>query len=222
MEKSRYHNFAKRFQQIIDENARDLGQNELADLLGTAQSTISRAKNGTNLPPDSVMFKIKDLWGVDMIDEVRSLRVESRYKPAVKNSPKKSLNEGVPYFDVDFVGGFDMLVNDQTTVPAYLINFKPFERATCWCNITGHSMEPEIHHGDIIALRRIDDISFLPFGEIYAIVARNDMRTVKRLGPGKTKDTYTLIPSNPDYFQQEINKADILYVYEVMGAMKRF
>ena len=48
--------------------------------------------------------------------------------------------------------------------------------------------------------------------------------TVKRLGPGSTPDTFTLIPTNksPEYVAQEIDKADILHVYQVIGCMKKF
>lgn len=138
--------------------------------------------------------------------------------------PVKSYSTGVPYYNVDFIGGFDLIINDQTINPEYYIQFKPYDKATCWCNITGHSMEPEISHGDIIALREITDISFLPYGEIYAIVTTNDMRTVKRIGPSANPDNYTLIPTNksPEYGIQELPKNKILRIFEVMGCMKKF
>ena len=140
------------------------------------------------------------------------------------DKPRINYSQGVPYYNVDFIGGFDIVENDQTVNPEYLIDFKPYAKATCWCNISGHSMEPEINNGDIIALRRIDDFSFLPMGEIYAIVTKNDMRTVKRIGPSANPDNYTLIPTNksPEYGIQELPKNMILAVFEVMGCMKRF
>lgn len=141
------------------------------------------------------------------------------------DTPTKSYDGcGVPYYNMDFLGGFDLMLNDQTTIPEYHINFKPYDKATCWCNITGHSMEPEINHGDMIALRRIEDFSFLPLGEIYAIVTTNDMRTVKRLGPSEQPDCYTLIPTNksPEYGIQTLPKDKIRYVFEVLGCMKSF
>ncbi len=143
----------------------------------------------------------------------------------VANTPTKNYEgRGVPYYNVDFLGGFDLMLNDQTVVPEYHISFKPYDKATCWCNITGHSMEPEISHGDIIALRRIEDISFLPLGEIYAIVTTNDMRTVKRLGPSETPGCLALIPTNksPEYGIQTLPKDKIRCVFEVLGCMKRF
>ena len=138
-------------------------------------------------------------------------------------APSISYTTGVPYYNVDFIGGFDIVLNDQTTKPEYLIDFKKYNEATCWCNVSGHSMEPEINNGDIIALKKIEDISFLPYGEVYAIVTTNDMRTIKRLGPSTNPDCYTLVPTNkaPEYGIQEIRKDMIRSVFQVLGCMKK-
>lgn len=151
-----------------------------------------------------------------MCNEVQERNVDSEL-------PHINYSKGVPYYNVDFIGGFDIVLNDQTTVPEYLIDFKKYNEATCWCNVTGHSMEPEITHGDIIALKRIEDFSFLPFGEVYAIVTRNGMRTIKRIGPSENVDCYSLIPTNksPEYGVQDLRKDMIEIVYQVLGCMKR-
>ena len=137
--------------------------------------------------------------------------------------PIKSYTRGVPYYNVDFLGGFDLIFNDSTIIPEYLIDFRDFNRATCWCNITGHSMEPEINHGDIIALREISDFSFIPYGEIYAIVTTSGMRTIKRIGPSSDPNCYALIPTNksPEYGVQEIPRTSIMRLFEVLGCMKK-
>ena len=141
-----------------------------------------------------------------------------------KEGPNKNYDHGVPYYDVDFIGGFDLVLNDQTTTPKYLIDFKPYNEATCWCNVTGRSMEPEIAHGDIIALKKIEDTRFIPLGEIYAIVTSNDMRTIKRIGPASDPSMYKLIPENksPEYGEQEIPKDMVIAIYQVLGSMKKF
>lgn len=139
------------------------------------------------------------------------------------DAPKISYTSGVPYYNVDFLGGFDLVINDQTVNPEYLIDFKKYNEADCWCNVTGHSMEPEITHGDMIALKRIEDFSFLPFGEVYAIVTSNGMRTIKRIGPASNIENYSLIPTNklPEYGIQELPKRMISIIYQVLGCMKR-
>lgn len=137
--------------------------------------------------------------------------------------PQINFTTGVPYYNVDFIGGFDIVLNDQTINPEYLIDFQKYNEATCWCNVSGHSMEPEITHGDIIALKKIEDKSFLPLGEVYAIVTTNGMRTIKRLGPSQNPECYTLVPTNksPEYGIQELPKDMIEHIFQVLGCMKR-
>lgn len=189
--------------------------------LGLSKGYLNKAKN----PSSDILTKLSGIYP-DISTEwlIRGegpMLREERISPSDK--PVKNNKKGVPYYNVDFIGGFDLIANDQTVNPEYLIDFPKYNEATCWCNVTGHSMEPEITHGDIIALKKIDDISFLPYGEIYAIVTRNEMRTIKRIGPSQNKDCYSLIPTNksPEYGVQELSKEMVMIVFKVLGCMKR-
>lgn len=141
----------------------------------------------------------------------------------IGTEPNINYTKGVPYYNVDFIGGFDIVLNDQTINPEYLIDFQKYNEATCWCNVSGHSMEPEINNGDIIALKKIEDFSFLPLGEVYAIVTTNGLRTIKRLGPSQNPECYTLVPTNksPEYGIQELRKDMIQHIFQVLGCMKK-
>ena len=189
--------------------------------IGASKSYISNTKNISAKVVSNILRIYPELspeWV--LTGEGSMLKKENAVK---SNFPVKSEDKGVPYYNVDFVGGFDLVINDQTTIPEYLIDFPKYNEATCWCNVTGHSMEPEITHGDIIALMKIEDISFLPYGEIYAIVTKNEMRTIKRIGPSQNKDCYSLIPTNksPEYGVQELPKEMVRIVFKVLGCMKR-
>lgn len=131
---------------------------------------------------------------------------------------------GAPYYNVDFIGGFDAVLNDQTATPAYFIDFAPFNKpGVVWCNITGHSMEPELNNGDIIAMREVSSpIEYLPAGEIYGIVT-DDYRTVKRLRMSQRQGFVRLIPTNksPEYAEQEIPITMIRKVFAVLGSVHR-
>ena len=200
-----------------------MSPSELAKRSGVDVSNLNKMLKGSQKITKQTLRKIADANNVSiswlLTGEGNMLNANE-----ATEKPRINYEKGVPYYNVDFIGGFDIVENDQTINPEYLIDFKPYAKATCWCNISGHSMEPEINNGDIIALRRIDDFSFLPMGEIYAIVTKNDMRTVKRIGPSANPDNYTLIPTNksPEYGIQELPKNMILAVFEVMGCMKRF
>lgn len=133
--------------------------------------------------------------------------------------------KGSPYYDVDFIGGFDIVLNNQTINPEYYIDFEPYNKpGVMWCNITGHSMEPAINHGDTIAIKEVHDWqSYISFGEIYAIITTNNMRTVKKIRKGESKEQFKLVPVNTaDYDEQDIEKKMISKVFEVLGCMKRF
>ena len=135
--------------------------------------------------------------------------------------PVISYTDGVPYYNVDFEMGFDLMVEDKTANPEYNISFSPYNKCDVWCNARGNSMYPTIASGDIIALKEIKDFSFLVSDEIYAIVTSNGLRTIKRLR--EEGEDYVLIPDNKkDYSEQRINKHLITRVYQVMGCMKMF
>lgn len=127
---------------------------------------------------------------------------------------------GTPYFDVDFIGGFSEIFNDQTTLPACNVLVPGFEKASVWCNVTGHSMEPKINHGDIIALRECS-INDIQYGEIYAVVL-DTIRTIKILRRGSGSDVLRYVPINQDFDEQEFPISRIIRVFEVLGSIARF
>lgn len=145
----------------------------------------------------------------------------SMLKEETSLSVSMNPQEGTPYYDVDFLGGFDLQENDQTVVPALNIVANICPRADLWCNITGHSMEPTISHGDIIALHKcsVEDIQY---GEVYAVVL-DTFRTVKILRKSSTPGMLKFVPVNTDDFdEQEFSISRIIQVYEVVGCIRRF
>lgn len=192
----------------------DVSNYKIAMATGLSQSAIGKWKNGTILP-SVVNARIL----IDYFNNNNSEILKTDSSPVINFEGK-----GVPYYDVDFIAGFDVVINDQTTTPAYYINYKPYNKATCWVNVTGHSMEPSISAGDTIALQQISNWEdFLLLGEIYAIVTEN-FRTIKIVAKGMDNESYLLIPLNkaPEYSEQEIPKRLIQSVFKVLGAVKKF
>lgn len=141
-------------------------------------------------------------------------------------TPSTNLDRrGAPYYNVDFAGGFDLIFNDQSTLPAFYIDFTPYNKeGVIWCNLTGHSMEPELSNGDIIAMKELTTpVAYLPAGEIYGIVT-DEYRTVKRIAKSPKEGYVRLIPTNhaPEYSEQEIPISMIKRIYAVMGSIRKF
>lgn len=153
-----------------------------------------------------------DLNGIKTIDEATPSSI-----PATSMNP----SIGTPYYDVDFIGGFDEVFNSQVNIPATNIVIRGFEKASLWCNVTGHSMEPKINHGDIIALRQCT-LNDIQYGEIYAVVL-DTIRTIKILRRSPDPDKLRFIPINTeDYDEQEFDKSRIVNIFEVIGSISKF
>lgn len=126
-----------------------------------------------------------------------------------------------PYYDVDFSLGYDMMYNDQANVPDSYISLPGYDQADFWCRASGDSMKPKIENGNIIALREVADWHiYIPLNEVYAVVTRNQLRTVKVLRKGSDAKHFTLHAFNEEYPDQEIEMAAIERIYRVVGVVK--
>lgn len=130
---------------------------------------------------------------------------------------------GVPYFDVDFIGGFDIVLNDQTINPLYYIDFKQYNAADYWVNVSGHSMSPEVSNGDMVAIKELNDWPLhLLYGEMYALVT-SENRTIKYVRKSNKGDDYLrLVPVNTEkYDEQDIPASIVSKVFKVLGCAKK-
>ncbi|MDR3705242.1 MAG: S24 family peptidase [Paludibacteraceae bacterium] len=131
--------------------------------------------------------------------------------------------KGVPYFNVDFICGFDIVENNQSSIPDGYINFPQYDKADYWVNATGNSMEPLISHGDIIAIKKVEEWdSHLLYGEVYAIVT-DGYRTIKKVRKSaKGEEWLRIIPVNvSEYDEQDIPKSIVINMFQVLGTVKK-
>lgn len=128
---------------------------------------------------------------------------------------------GVPYYAVDFLAGFDLVINDQTSVPDGFISFPHIRGAQAWVDISGKSMSPLIDPGDVIAIKHVEDWQTnILYGEVYALVTEQ-YRTVKRIRKSDREGWIRLVPENPDYDPQDIPIASVVALYQVLGCAKK-
>lgn len=192
---------------------------ELANFLDIPTNTLSNWYSRGTLDLDIIFTKCvgMDFHWLFTGEKLKNTQI-------VKSIPTINKDfKGSPYYNVDFIGGFDMLMNDQTTNPDFYINYPPYNKeGVVWVNLTGKSMEPELSNGDIIALKQMNTpIQYLPTKEIYAIVTE-DFRTVKRIELSDREGYIRLIPSNTEYQAQEIPINMITKVYAVLGSIRKF
>lgn len=199
-------------------------QEKFAQILGIKQGSLSdiyRSKDGIGVS-SSIKRILENEYSIN-IDWLET--GEGEMLKTDDNLPMINYERrGVPYYDVDFIGGVDLVVNDQSTNPNYYIDCRPYNDATCWVNVTGHSMEPGLCSGDMVALKQVSIWSeFLLLGEIYAIVT-DDFRTIKMITKSDHEDCYRLVPLNksPEYHEQDLPKRLIRNIFKVQGSIKRY
>lgn len=205
----------------IQDIVKEFGGNKntvVAKKLGVSEANIRGYIKGI-MPKEDVLEKIVRCYDVSaywLLTGEGSMIGDNQKELTTQN-----INDGAPYYDVDFIGGFDEIFNDQTVNPELSITNGICPRAQLWCNITGHSMEPTISNGDIIALRQCS-VQDIQYGEIYAVVM-DSFRTVKMLRRSNTPGMIRFVPVNTaDFDPQDFPVKRILKIYEVVGCLRRF
>lgn len=224
-------NILSRIQEIASNEGITIGAMERT--IGASKGVLSRAiNNGTDIQAKWLSIIVENYprystgWlltgaGSMLKDDLNGIKTIDEANPSFMPTTSMNPSVGTPYYDVDFIGGFDEVFNSQVNIPATNIVIRGFEKASLWCNVTGHSMEPKINHGDIIALRQCT-LNDIQYGEIYAVVL-DTIRTIKILRRSPNPDKLRFIPINTnDYDEQEFDKSRIINVFEVIGSISKF
>ena len=130
----------------------------------------------------------------------------------------------VPYYDVDFAGGWSSEELFSQHKPSFFITIPDFKRAELACNLIGNSISQRIKSGSIIGLRKVNDWqTYFPTNEVYAVVTRNNLRTVKLARRAKEKGFIELVPAplpeynDPPYQTETIPQDYIIEFYQVVA-----
>lgn len=224
-------NILSRIQEIASNEGITIGAMERT--IGASKGVLSRAiNNGTDIQAKWLSIIVENYprystgWlltgaGSMLKNDLNGIKTIDEANPSFMPTTSMNPSVGTPYYDVDFIGGFDEVFNSQVNIPATNIVIRGFEKASLWCNVTGHSMEPKINHGDIIALRQCT-LNDIQYGEIYAVVL-DTIRTIKILRRSPDPSKLRFIPINTeDYDEQEFDKSRIMNVFEVIGSISKF
>lgn len=224
-------NILSRIQEIASNEGITIGAMERT--IGASKGVLSRAiNNGTDIQAKWLSIIVENYprystgWlltgaGSMLKDDLNGIKTIDEANPSFMPTTSMNPSVGTPYYDVDFIGGFDEVFNSQVNIPATNIVIRGFEKASLWCNVTGHSMEPKINHGAIIALRQCT-LNDIQYGEIYAVVL-DTIRTIKILRRSPDPSKLRFIPINTeDYDEQEFDKSRIMNVFEVIGSISKF
>lgn len=144
------------------------------------------------------------------------------YLPASRETVSAGENEGylVPLLPVEaFAGSLQNYSRGVALSECELIGV-PVKGAEFAIQISGNSMEPNIHDGTYAAICRINDRAFIPWGNPMVIDTENGV-LVKVVYPSGKGDAFIEARSyNPDYPNFQIPKECIYGLYRIVSLMR--
>lgn len=132
-------------------------------------------------------------------------------------------SKGIPFYDADFIKSenIEKIMHDE---PKHYISIPMLNRNNTFAmTASGSSMYPSISNGDVIVMQTMPDIESIIFGEIYAIITKNGMRTIRRITRSDKPLMIRLIPDNKDKIYgdyQDVQKPEIRRLFRVLCAIR--
>ena len=148
----------------------------------------------------------------------------------VDMAPTISETKGrIPVIDIRVSAGYgmDLMQGNEQAIREYVTMDGLTDCVGIY--VYGDSMTPEYRSGDIVFVRKINDVTELDYGRAYVIVTTEE-RSLKCLYPSKhDADNIRLVSLNEDvnrqgdrlYPDREVQKANILFIYKVVGMFRR-
>ena len=169
-----------------------LTQQQFADKLNYSLSMVQKWENGAREIDEFTAGVIQQFES-----EISNMYQKAAQKIELQHSNEKIAlnNSGVPYYDIDYAGGWSSEEVFTNQLPSFFITSPDFEKAEFACNLIGQSISRRIPHRAVIGLRQINDWElYFPTNEVYAVLMKNELRTVKIVKRSEKEGFLTLIP----------------------------
>ena len=131
---------------------------------------------------------------------------------------KGSAEKGIPLIPNEAFAGYGVFqYDDHPIVDFYQI--REFRNASFLLRVSGDSMSPKYHSGDLIACQKINEVTFWQWHRIYALSTKNQGILIKRVEKSDQPESVTCVSENPDYDAFDLKKEEIVSVALVLGGV---
>lgn len=205
-----------------ERNKYGLSLQRIQELTNLPLKTLKAYDNGSKEMPDDILEAFDNLF--QRIENEYNEREEENNTLPVLITDDMVSNVKVPFYEVDFAGGFTSPEMFSEVKPSFVISSPSFSGADFACVLTGNSMSRRIKNGSVIGLKKINEWwEYFPTNEIYAIVTKNGLRTVKIVKRSSKSGYIDLIPdplpeyNNPPYETETIRMEYVIGFYQVVA-----
>nr|DAX59920.1 MAG TPA: hypothetical protein [Caudoviricetes sp.] len=205
-----------------ERNRYNLSLQRIQELTNLPMKKLKAYDNGDENMPDDILEAFETLFQ----------RIENEYNESEEQDDSLPVlitdemvsNVKVPFYEVDFTGGFTSPEMFSEVKPSFVISSPSFAGADFACVLIGNSMSRRIKNGSVIGLKKIEEWwEYFPTNEIYAVVTKNWLRTVKIVKRSKKEGYIDLIPdplpeyNNPEYETETIRMDYVVGFYKVIA-----
>ena len=205
-----------------ERNKYGLSLQRIQELTSLPLKTLKAYDNGSKEMPDDILEAFENLF--ERIENDYNEREEENNTLPVLITDDMVSSVKVPFYEVDFAGGFTSPEMFSEVKPSFIISSPSFAGADFACILTGHSMSRRIKNGSVIGLKKINEWwEYFPTNEIYAIVTKNGLRTVKIVKRSTQSGYIDLIPdplpeyNSPPYEAETIRMEYVIGFYQVVA-----
>lgn len=201
----------------------NLTQDDLSKIVKSSVSAVRSWEQGHRNIPQSIIH-ILEMYDEERTEYLQSQQTDDNPKVPTLQTKIISSKVQVPYYDVDFAGGWNSVELFSQHKPSFVISSPDFARAEFACNLVGNSISNRIKNGAIIGLKEVNEWwEYFPTNELYGVITKNELRTVKIVKRSKEKGYLDLIPdplpefNYPEYETETISMNYVLKMYQVVA-----
>ncbi len=195
--------------------AKKINVNRASKLLGIPQRTLNRQVNEDGKVGMELVYSLLNTFP----DVSPSWLVLGQGEMLQDADAIEAFNDASPYYsDLPVTAGLKDAFDPSREKPTGYISM-PNWAAQFYFPVSGTSMEPEIHSGDIVGVNKVESLREVDPDKIYMIVT-NESRMIKRCHTDENDDSVMWCVS-PNYPAFKIKKTDICAMFHVVNRIER-
>lgn len=187
-------------------NARGITQQQLADWTGLGRTRIGNYERGLREPDFETQEILADFFNVRL-----DYLMDRKSTPLTRIPVLGQVIAGIPIEAIEEILDYEEITTDMARQGEYF-----------GLQIKGNSMEPKFSKGDVIIVRKQNDVDN---GDIAIVLVNGNDATVKKIK--KFEGGINLIPTNPDYdvityTNEEIESLPVRIIGKVVELRAKF
>lgn len=180
-------NAGNRLKQLREEKG--LSQSEVAKIIGVGRTTYLKWENGENQPTRK-LDQLSQFFGVSIDyllgkSDVKNIKSKNLHSCGVRIPVLGRVVAGIPIEAVEEILDYEEITPELAATGEFFA-----------LKIRGHSMEPRMMEGDVVIVRKQEDVES---GDVAIVLVNGNEATVKRVK--KQEEGITLIATNTSVYE---------------------